>query len=315
MVNIKNLDLNLLVVFDALMRERNATRAASRVGLSQPAVSAALRRLRAALGDPLLVRTRGGMQPTPRAEEFFASIARSLDGIQLALQSGAAFVPARAERSFDIMLSDVGEIIYLPRLIKYIQREAPNVHLTIRRLARPLVQDELASGNIDLAIGWISRPRGLRQEILFDEDFVAVVRAGHPRIGKRMTPAQFTTESHLVVGRKNAAATSPLLRAAAEVDRTLPDVTHPNRIAMQVPHYLGVPSIIASTDLVCVVPRQLGRIFVEQGRLRVASLPSTQTFAVSQFWHKRFENDEANMWLRKVIRRLFGRATTDKLPR
>ena len=111
------------------MHERSVTRAASRLGLSQPAVSSALRRLREGIGDPLLIRTRTGMRPTPRAEEIFASVSQAFDAIQNSVQTGAAFAPAEARRSFNIMMSDIGEIVYLPRLIRQLQRDAPAVRL------------------------------------------------------------------------------------------------------------------------------------------------------------------------------------------
>ena len=145
-MNIRRTDLNLLAVFEVLMQERNVTRAAARLGLSQPAVSAALGRLRDSLGDRLLVRSGPGMRPTPRAEQLVGSISQALDSIESALALGATFVPAVASRSFTLMLSDIGEIIYLPRLIERVQREAPSIQLSIRRLARARMADELAVG-------------------------------------------------------------------------------------------------------------------------------------------------------------------------
>src|SRR5580698_6670720 len=185
MVNIRKLDLNLFVVLEALIREHSVTRAAARLGLSQPAVSAALKRLRQQLGDPLLVRTRDGMLPTPRAQQIFVSLGHSLDSIQNVLHDGPSFAPDRAQRTFTLMLSDIGEIVYLPRLIERLRRDAPGIRLTVRRLARPRVSEELASGRIDLAVGWVVRPK-------------------HPRITKRLTLAQFSSEWHLVVGRPDA---------------------------------------------------------------------------------------------------------------
>jgi DNA-binding transcriptional LysR family regulator len=124
-VNIRKLDLNLFIVLEALVREHSVTRAADRLGLSQPAVSAALKRLRQQLDDPLLVRTRDGMLPTPRAQEIYSSFGHSLDALQNVLQDGPAFAPERTQRSFNLMLSDIGEIVYLPRLIGRLQRAAP----------------------------------------------------------------------------------------------------------------------------------------------------------------------------------------------
>jgi len=306
-MNIRTLDLNLFVVFDALMQERHVTRAASRLGLSQPAVSAALRRLRETLGDPLLVRTRGGMRPTPRAEQIFSTVAQSLDSIQSVLQRGSSFSPRTTERAFTVMMSDIGEIVYLPRLIECLQREAPGVTLSIRRLARPRVHEDLASGSIDLAIGWIDRSGDLRREALFAEDFVCIVRPGHPRIRRKLTPAQFASEWHLVVGRHDVGS-DPFFRAAdGDLERRLAGAARQRKIAVQVPHFLAVPNIIANTDLLCVVPRQLAEVYANLGQVRVVALPiKGDSFKVSQFWHKRANDDPGNAWLRATVRRLFG---------
>jgi DNA-binding transcriptional LysR family regulator len=310
MVNIRNIDLNLFVVLEALIREQSVTRAASRLGLSQPAVSAALKRLRQQLDDPLLVRTRGGMLPTPRAEQIFSSIAQSLDSIQNALQNGPSFAPESAQRSFNVMMSDIGEIVYLPRLIQRLHRDAPGVRLTVRRLARPRIYEELASGRIDLAVGWVDRPSDLRRDDLFKENFVCIVRPGHPRVGRRLTLSQFTSEWHLVVGRHDAGPEMFFRSTDGNLEQELANSVRQRKIAMVVPHFLAVPNIIANTDLLCVVPRQLGQVYVDYGQVRIVALPiKCDSFDVSQFWHKRFDTDQGNIWLRGLIRSLFGGAT------
>jgi DNA-binding transcriptional LysR family regulator len=311
MLNIGNVDLNLLVMFEALMQERNVTRAANRLGLSQPAASSALKRLRETLADPLFIRTRGGMRPTPRAEQLFASVSQSLVSIQHALRTGTSFVPQQAERSFSVMMSDVGEIVYLPRLIRLLRREAPGVRLFVRRLARPRVHDELASGAIDLAIGWMERANGLCHETLFREEFVCIVRPGHPRVKRRLTPSQMESEWHLVVGRHDVESDT-ILRfggRAASRGRGMADVPHPAKIAMTVPHFLAVPNIIANTDFLCIVPRRLAQVYADFGQVRIAALPATgETFEVSQFWHKRLDADPGSLWLRQTVRSLFAQA-------
>ncbi len=308
MINIRNIDLNLLVVFEALMQERNVTRTANRLGLSQPAISSALRRLRQSLGDPLLIRTRGGMRPTPHAEQIFLSVAQALDSVQNMLQTGTSFAPSRAQRSFNVMMSDIGEIVYLPRLIQQLQQDAPGVHLSVRRLARPRVHEELASGSVDLAIGWIDRTDDLCRDDLFQEKFVGIVRPKHPRIGKRLSLSQFSSEWHLVVGRHDFGSDTFFRSSDGDLDQGLARAARQRKVAIQVPHFLAVPHIIANTDLICVVPRQLGQVYADLGQVRIVALPvDSVSFTVSQFWHKRFDNDPGNMWLRTVIRELFGR--------
>jgi DNA-binding transcriptional LysR family regulator len=305
MMNIRNIDLNLLPVFEALMLERSVTRTASRLGLSQPAVSSALRRLREQVGDPLLIRTRTGMRPTLRAEQIFASVSQAFDVIQNAVQTGAAFAPAEARRSFNVMMSDIGEIVYLPRLIRKLQLDAPTIRLSVKRLARPRVHDELASGAIDLAIGWMEDDDGLVRQDLFDETFVGIVRPEHPRIGRRLTLGQFVTEWHLVVGRHDFGSDTYLHAGDARVD--LAAATTKRKIAIQVPHFLAVPNIVANTDLICIVPRQLGEVYAEYGQVRIIALPfKSVPFTVSQFWHERFSRDLGNAWLRTTIKDLFA---------
>lgn len=305
MINIRNIDLNLLIVFEALMRERNVTRTADRLGLSQPAISLSLRRLRESLDDPLFIRTRGGMRPTHRAEQIFSSVAQALDSVQNILQTGTSFSPNQAQRSFNVMMSDIGEIVYLPRLIQKLQQIAPGVRLSVRRLARPRVHDELTSGSIDLAIGWIETTADLIRDDLFQETFVGIVRPDHPRIGKRISLAQIASEWHLVVGRHEFGSDSLLLDDKRE--HALARAFRQRKVAIQVPHFLAVPNIISNSDLICVVPRQLAQVYADLGQVRAATLPpGISSFTVSQFWHKRFENDKGSVWFRGVIRELFG---------
>jgi DNA-binding transcriptional LysR family regulator len=308
MVNIRKLDLNLFKVLEALVRDHSVTRAADNLGLSQPAVSAALKRLRQQLGDPLLVRTRSGMLPTPRAQEIYASLGHSLDSIQNVLQDGPAFVPRRTQRSFNIMLSDIGEIVYLPRLIARLQRAAPGIRLTVRRLVRPRVSEELGSGRIDLAIGWVDRPTDVHREDLFMEDFVCIVRPRHPRVRqRRLTLSQFASEWHLVVGRAEAGPDVFLRAINPAMEKGFSKAVRERKVALQVPHFLAVPNIIANTDLLCVVPRQLGQVYEALGQVQIVTLPvKCDSFAVSQFWHKRFESDQGTEWLRGQVRDLFG---------
>ena len=274
MVNIRKLDLNLFIVLEALVREHSVTRAANRLGLSQPAVSAALKRLRHQLGDPLLVRTRDGMLPTSRAQEIYTALGQSLDSIQNVLQDGPAFMPERTLRSFNVMLSDIGEIVYLPRLIGRLQRAAPGIRLTVRRLVRPRVSEELASGRIDLAIGWVDRAGDVQRGDLFMEDFVCIVRLGHPRIGKRrLTLSQFASEWHLVVGRLDAGPNIFLRATNPTMEKAFGKAVRERKVALLVPHFLAVPNIITDTDLLCVVPRQLGQVYEALGQVQIVALP------------------------------------------
>lgn len=309
-MNIRRADLNLLAVFEVLMQERNVTRAAARLGLSQPAVSAALGRLRHSLGDALLVRSGHAMRPTPRAEAIVGSISQALDSIERALQAGSTFVPAQSNRSFTLMLSDIGEITYLPRLIQRVQQEAPGIGLSVKRLSRARMADELGVGSIDLALGWVDRPPdGLRHNRLFDENFVCIVRPGHPRIGKTLSLSQFAAEWHLLVGRYEPGPDNFFRSLDGNLVRELMRKGVDRKVALRVPDFLAVPNIISGTDLICVVPRRLAQVYAAYGQVRFVALPvQTESFRVAQFWHKRFDSDQGNAWLRGVIDSLFAGA-------
>ncbi len=307
-MNIRRTDLNLLAVFEVLMQERNVTRAAKRLGLSQPAVSSALGRLRHVLGDALLVRSGHGMQPTPRAEQLVGSISQALDAIESAVQRQSHFVPRTASRSFTLMLSDIGEVTYLPRLVQRVQQDAPGVRLSVRRLVRAFAADDLAVGNVDLAVGWLDQvPDSLHEQLLFDECFVCIVRQDHPRIGKRLSLAQFAAEWHLVVGRYQHGAENFFRSLDGDLERELEKKSIARKVAMRVPHFLAVPNIIAATDLLCVVPRRLAEVYAAAGQVRLLPLPiRSESFRVSQFWHRRFDLDQGNRWLRQLIGELFA---------
>jgi DNA-binding transcriptional LysR family regulator len=309
-MNIRRTDLNLLAVFEVLMQERNVTRAAGRLGLSQPAVSAALGRLRKNLGDALLVRSGHGMRPTPRAEQLGLSISQALDSMERALQLGATFVPAKARRSFTLMLSDIGEVTYLPIMVARLQRDAPGVTLSIRRLSRSLMADELGIGSVDLALGWVDRPLDdLRRHRLFDETFVCILRKEHPRIGRRLALARFAAEWHLVVGQHEYRSENVFRSLDGKLVRELAAKSVARKVALQVPDFLAVPNIIANTDLLCVVPRRLAEVYAAYGKVRFVPLPvNCGSFPVLQFWHKRFDHDEGNAWLRNLIIQIFGEA-------
>ena len=307
-MNIRRTDLNLLTVFEVLMQERNVTRAAARLGLSQPAVSSALARLRQTLGDSLLVRSGHGMRPTPRAEQLAGSISQALDSIETALAIGTTFEPAHANRSFTLMLSDIGEITYLPRLIQHVQHEAPGIGLSVKRLVRTRLWEELRSGSVDLALGWVARVHDeVGQRRLFDESFVCILRPNHPRVGRKLSLKQFASEWHLLVGRYDDASENFFRSLDGDLERQLTQRGITRKVAMRVPHFLSVPNVIANTDLLCVVPRRLAEVYAAQSQVRFVPLPvPSESFRVSQFWHKRFEHDQGNRWLRETIRRLFG---------
>jgi DNA-binding transcriptional LysR family regulator len=315
-MNIRRSELGLLVVFEALMQERNVTRAGARVGLSQPATSAALRRLRDMADDPLFLRTGRGLRPTARALELIGPVHEALASLRTSFDRPAAFAPATATRSFTLMLSDIGEVTYSARLIARIRKEAPGVRVIVRRLALATLADELAAGTVDVAVGYIpDPPGGLMRERLFEEEFVCAVRRAHPRLRGKLTLARYMAESHLLVARA-AGSEQPAGRPLdGAVSARLAALGLERRIAMSMPRFLPAPMVVGATDLLLTLPRRLGEVFRAHAGLTLLPLPiDVPTFTVSAFWHRRFTEDGANRWLRSLISELFGQPIAPLVP-
>lgn len=292
----RQLDLNLLVALDALLAEGNVTRAAQRLGLSQPAMSHALNRLRALLDDPILVRTPRGMVPTPRAEELAPAIRAALDDIDRALRGRPAFDPSTSTRSFTIAAVDHGELVILPPLLARIAVEAPGIDLLVRPLRLDLIESELESGAVDLAFGVLNAGDNFAtfRQRLFHESFVCLVRADHPTVGETLTLDEFVALDHALVG--------PRGRRGGFVDTELQKLGLTRRVALMVPHFLVAPMVLAKSDLILTVPERIARAFAAILPLRVVPTPlPLKGFDVSQLWHERQSHDAAHAWLRGLI--------------
>jgi DNA-binding transcriptional LysR family regulator len=288
-------DLNLLLVLDALMRERSVTAAGQSVGLSQPSMSNALRRLRALCGDPLFVRTRDGMQPTPEAERLAGPVQQALNLFQAGLQGGLAFDPSTSRRSFRILLSDVGEIAVLPRLSRLLAEGAPGVTIESVARRRDGYLRALENGEADLAVACtIPRAPGLRRRHLFTDRYVCLARRDHPRIRGALTAETFREESHIGVGPPGSDGDA--LGRAATLHRL--DL----RIGMRVAHFVTAAIIVANGDMLVTVPHEIVAELEVTRSLQVLPLPlSLPDFTVQLYWHPRYHSDQANQWLRKQL--------------
>ena len=292
----RQLDLNLLVALDALLAEGNVTRAAERLGLTQPAMSHALNRLRALLDDPVLVRTPRGMVPTARAEELAPAIRSALDDIDRALRGRPAFDPATSTRAFTIAAVDHGELVILPPLLARIAAEAPKIDLLVRPLRLDLIEEELESGAVDLAFSVLSAGDNLAtfRQRLFHESFVCLVRADHPTVGETLTLEEFVALDHALVG--------PRGRRGGIVDTELQKLGLSRRVALMVPHFLVAPMVVAKSDLILTAPERIARAFAAILPLRIVPTPfELKGFDVSQIWHERQSHDPALTWLRGLI--------------
>lgn len=293
-----NLDLNLLRVFDALMRERKVAAAAVRLGLSAPAVSNALARLRRATGDELFIRSPAGMQPTAHAQAVAGTVTQALAAIDQGFVRHQAFAPAHSARSFRLAMTDIGEIIFLPALVGRLHEQAPGVTLsTVRNTAIDL-RAEMAAGSVDLAVGWLPRlGAGFHQRRLFSQRYVALMAAAHPLAQGRLTAARFLQARHAVVVAEGT--------GHEQVQRALRRHGLADPVALRLPHFVAVPYIVAESDLVVTVPEKLAHKAAAPFGLVVRELPlGLPTFEVNVFWHQRAHREAGNRWLREQLVRL-----------
>jgi DNA-binding transcriptional LysR family regulator len=300
-MDILSLDLNLLVVFDALLREKSVTRAADAVGLSQPATSAALGRLRTALADPLFVRAGQEMRPTPRALELADPVRVVIDTINGEILRLAAFDPASASRTFTIVTPDIGEVTFMPRIAAACARLAPGVNLASHSMPREQAGAALESGAADLALGFFPdlRRAGFFQQRLFRMQHVCLACAQRPLKGAQLTTREFLVARHVVVrpqGREH------------QFEQFLKSRRLERRVALEVAHFMSLTVILPGTDLIATVPQDIAEVIAAHAAIRILDMPlNPPTIEVQQFWHGRFSKDPANMWLRALVHGLFRR--------
>lgn len=296
------LDLNLLRVFMAVMQERSITQAGSRLGLTQSATSAAVNRLRQQLNDQLFVRTRQGMEPTSLAIALATPVGNAMGLIRDALEESRGFDARTTAREFRLLMTDVGELMFLPRLTAWVHEHAPGVRLSCRQVPRDQYGAELETGGADLALGML--PLGERdfvQQRLKDETLVCLACAGNPVARKRLTMDVFLSLPHVVI------------RAPAMGDRfvvkALGERAGRRKIVAEVQHYLSVPMILRDSPFLAVVSTSVAAELAGPNRLAALPLPfKLEPLAIRQFWHKRWNNDPGHRWLRSGIVSLFGRA-------
>ena len=294
-MNISSLNLNLLPVLDALLAERSVSRAGTRVGLSQPAVSNALAQLRAHFKDPLLVRRAGGMAPTDRALALAGPLRAALLALQQGLEAPASFDPAVAARGFTIMTNDFVAFAMLPRLLARLQHEAPGVHLQIRAWQEHVVPSELARGDADLVLGFNrGLPVGHHAAPLFEDRFAFVARKGHPKVPGKITLATYTKLAHVLVSHEP--------NARGIVDDVLAQRGLTRNVALRVSHFLLVPPILAVTDYVAAQSQLVARPVADSLKLQILKMPiEIPAATVQMLWHERTGASPAHAWLRGVV--------------
>lgn len=297
-----NLDLNLLRVLGALFEEGQATKAAVRLSLSQPAVSHALAKLRSSLGDELFVRESNALKPTPFAESIREPVRRLLEIVANEIVHVRDFDPATTRRRFTISTSDIGELVFLPQLLRHFSAVAPNA--TLRSLSmRPAdLESAMAEGVVDLALGYFPDLSGSSffQQKLFEHRFACLVRRDHPAIGPKLTLEQFLSADHVVVAQEG--------RSQEIFEKRMLDLRLRRRVLLQSPHFMSVPLLVAHSDMIATVPRAVGRAYCRMAPLRLLVPPiRIPSIPLRQFWHRRVHSDPSVTWLRKSIAELFLR--------
>ena len=303
------LNLDWLEVFVQIYKTQSVTRAAALLGMEQASASIALNKLRQHFDDRLFIRTGEGMVPTPRAQSIYPELMEALLRIERARGKPAVFSPKDAVRTFRICMTDISEIIILPTLINHLQKTAPGLVVEAEKISSDSRQ-RLASGDVDLAVGFLpDLEAGFYQQALFEQDFVCLAAKNHPRIkgeqghGK-LTQLQFSKEGHIAV---TVSSTGHVI-----VDKVLAKQRIDRRIVLRVPSFLGVARIVAQTEFLVIVPRQLGMALAAQEQVQVLEPPiSLPHYKVKQHWHERFHADAGNSWLRQTMAKLFM-VTTQK---
>jgi DNA-binding transcriptional LysR family regulator len=305
-MDITDVDLNLLVVFDALLRARSVTGAARQLGMSQPATSFALNRLRKTFGDPLFVRTSRGIHPTPLAEGLAAPLEAIIDRIRSDLLQQPTFDPATVQRAVTFDMQDIGELVFLPRILERLSAVAPGLHVRTVNLPMTELEPALRTGEVDLALGHFPDlvSAALYQQRLFTHSFVCIVRADHPTIGSEMSRKQFMEGQHAVV--------HPAGHMNDSLETELQALGLSRRVSVRIEHFLAVPTILGQSDLIFTVPYAIGASLAKLGDIKLVRPPfKAKPRIVRQHWHSRFHHDGANRWLRSVVADLF----VDKEPR
>jgi DNA-binding transcriptional LysR family regulator len=291
-------DLELLAIFDEIYKTGNVTRAAANLGLPQSTVSLGLGRLRSHFNDRLFSRTARGMVPTPRAQNAIEDVRRAMQALQHALADQPVFDPAGSEREFRVCMTDISEIVLLPRLLNHLREIGPGIRLEISKISQDSPA-ELADGSVDLAVGFMPHlEAGFYQQVLFDQSFVCLVAASHPRIRDSLSRDMLRQESHIRVLSSGT--------GHAIVDKVLAAEGIERRIALKLPSFLGVARIVAQTELLAIVPYRYASEVAESEAVRLLSVPvALPGFQVKQHWHERYHADVSNRWLRQTVADLF----------
>jgi len=290
----KRFDLDLLVTLEALLVEQNVTRAAARLHLSQPAVSAQLNRLRHEFDDPLLIPAQRGMTPTAKAMELLDPLRQALDQVRATVATHKNFDPAKAKLTVAIACTDYLQAAVIKPLVLKLRMRAPGVRVALRNLDMRQLETQMARGDVDLALMTPqAAPLSLRSRHLFDERYVLIGRRKHPRLRNGITVEEFAQLEHVVVSLDGGGFVTP-------VDNALTALGHRRNAVLSAASFLFVPEIVSHSDFVALVPERLVRDRAD--KLKVMDCPfPVEGFAVGMVWHERSHGHSGQRWIREAI--------------
>lgn len=298
-MDINSLDLNLLRVFDAIYRLRSVSRAAQSLGLSQPATSQALTRLRLLLSNPLFERTHGGVRPTARADQLAITVSAALRMIETGVREALQFDPGSSKTTFRLHMSDIGEARFLPQLTQYLQQHAPHIQLQSRPWPLQEIEDALHRGTLDAAIGFLPQLQATQHVALVQDRYVVLLRHHHPALRSH---AQTET------GQWLQALEYVAISSHSVPLQILRELQLEHRVRLTAAHFLAVPHIVHQSDLAVVIPLQIAQTMIGEDHYTLLELPAhTQRhFTVHLHWSQRWAHEPAKQWLLQCIQRLFA---------
>jgi DNA-binding transcriptional LysR family regulator len=300
MLRLQDIDLNLLVVFQLMYQERKTGLVAEQLGLTQPAVSNALARLRKTLNDELFERTARGMRPTPFADSIAESISYALSTLEDGLNHQERFDPASSDRTFCLSMTDLGEMYVLPRLMAHLAEHAPNISLSTVRNSGNSLKEDMETGGVDLAFGLLPQlEAGFYQRRVFEQQYVCLMRQGHPLSRQPLTLERFSQAKHIVIEAQGT--------GHGRVEKQLTKSGIARIIQLRLPNFMSAPYIVSETDLVATVTEKLALQTCKSLNLVMRPHPiKIPPAQINLFWHRRYHQDTGNIWLRNLMFEMFS---------
>jgi DNA-binding transcriptional LysR family regulator len=297
-MNINTVDLNLFLVFQAIYATRSVTLAGDRIGVSQSAISNALKRLRERFDDPLFVRTPNGMVPTAVATKLIEPIEEGLAKLRQAVDQTRKFEPISSTQLFRIAINDIGQLVLMPKLLAAARAVAPSVRFETIEVSPANCRQQMVDGRVDLSIGsWEPLGSGIYQQRLFEEGYVALLSKTHALSSDRISLDEYLAAEHIVY-RPSGASNDALQTTLSDLH-----ILAQRKVVLTAAHSLGLPAIVASSDLLLSLPQRLAEAMVHsQAGLRIAQLPFVVApFPIRQQWHEQYHSDAGHQWLRRLV--------------